>query len=100
MKFYLVVFVLCLQSVNCVAQDICGELVSIDTSFTNAYNKVANKNSPSAADKVYLKSLYFSYRNFFAENKATGVAAVVALKVITQYAFTLYDEKKVQRRYS
>jgi hypothetical protein len=94
MKFSLIFILLCIVSTRIVSQDICGELEGIESSFKKAYEKVYDENYPLAADRSYLKDLYSSYRKFLTENKATGLAAVVALKVVTQYAYVLYKEKK------
>jgi hypothetical protein len=94
MKFSLILFSFCLLSATCAAQDICGELNEIDTSFASAYKKVIDADNPSNADRTYLKNLYFSYRKFLAENKATGLGAVVAIKMIGQYGFVLLKEKR------
>jgi hypothetical protein len=94
MKFSFVLFVLCLLSIHCAAQDICGELNAIDTSFNNAYQRVIDKENPSTADRTYLKNLYYSYRKFLVDNKATGIAAVIALKMVAHYGDVLYQEKR------
>jgi hypothetical protein len=94
MKFSLVLFLLCILSGSCAAQDICGELNAIDTSFNNAYKKVIDTDSPSAADRTYLENLYFNYRKFLADNKATGLAAIIALKMVAHYGDVLFQEKK------
>jgi len=94
MKFSFVLLTVCLISASCAAQDICGQLKGIDASFSDAYKKVIGINNPSASDRAELKDLYSSYRQFLAENKATGMGAAVALKIISQYAYVLLQEKK------
>ncbi|MEO7308067.1 MAG: hypothetical protein ABIR78_10545 [Ferruginibacter sp.] len=96
MKFLLVPLALFIFSTTCVAQDICGELQGMDTSFTKAFERVYNESSPSASDRKYLKELYFSYRKFLVDNNATGIAALVGLKIVTQYGYVLFQEKKIK----
>ena len=95
MKCIVVFITVCLFSIKGFAQtDICGDLKSIDTTFSNAFNKVYNVDKPLSSDRLYLKKLYDYYRKFLTDNASSDMSSLTGIQMINQYAFILYQEGK------
>lgn len=95
MKCIVVFIALSLFSIRGLAQgDICGDLIAIDSSFSNAFEKVYNADKPVNSDRLYLKKLYDYYRKILFDNKSSEMASLVGIQLINRYVFILNQEKK------